>query len=90
MVVLGDGKEVKHQKLSYIRFSGEVFRIYEESLKENIFSRMEYSPAEYIKIDEKDRILLYEFLPIVVERYDPGEKETNNITREWFDNKNRT
>ncbi|MCK4575671.1 pyridoxamine 5'-phosphate oxidase family protein [candidate division WOR-3 bacterium] len=75
---------IESESLAYVCFSGDAFRIYEESVKNRIIDNSGYKLSDYLIIKEKDNILLYELLPISVERFDPIEKCVKNITRELF------
>ncbi len=75
---------IEEGKLGYIRVSGESFRIFEDSVREDILKELDHNLADYLHIKERDIILMYEILPNVVERFDPKEKTKTDVSQEFL------
>jgi uncharacterized pyridoxamine 5'-phosphate oxidase family protein len=70
--------------LGYVRFSGEAFRIFDESLIRATMVRFAYSPSRYIHIKEDESVCMYELIPVRVDRYLTAERREKDITDEFF------
>ena len=76
--------DIEEGKLGYIRVSGESFRIFENSVREDILQKFDHNLADYLHIKERDIILMYEILPNAVERFDPKEKTKTDVSQEFL------
>jgi len=76
--------DIEERKLGYIRVSGESFRIFEDSVRENILKEFDHNLADYLHIKKSDIILMYEILPNAVERFDPKDKTKTDASQEFL------
>ncbi len=70
--------------LGYVRFSGEAFRIFEETLIRATLGHSAYSPAKYIHMSKDETSCMYELIPVKVDQYLPDEKRERDITKQFF------
>jgi len=65
--------------LTYIKISGEAFRIFQEGIKNGILNSTSYSIEQYIDI-KNNEIIVYEIIPTSVEQFVSYKKPIEDIT----------
>jgi uncharacterized pyridoxamine 5'-phosphate oxidase family protein len=70
--------------LSYIRLSGEAFRIFDETVTNEIMEKSGYRLDSYITVLENESVILYEVFPTHVEKLHTKEKRLEDLTEDFF------
>lgn len=63
----------KRGDISYLKIEGEVFRIFEESIIENIVSEFQFPMKDQRNSNKSEQFLTFELLPTVVEQVEFNE-----------------
>lgn len=75
---------IEDENLTYIRFSGEAFRIFEESAADEIIQQSGYHLDTFIKVPKNEPVVLYEMFPTHIEKLDAKEKRLINVTDDFL------